>query len=709
MSPLERIVTWWKGLFDTGAPAAAGGLLAGVLQSGQAPRRGTKELLQAYKRLPYLRSAVSKIANDVASVPFRLYVGQGGRNAKSFGTGVGLVRRKMLEDAKRTGELKEVVTHPLLDLLNTFNPALRAHTSRVLWQVYLDLVGEAFTVLERNGLGQPLELWPVPPTWITDLPTKATPFFRASYLGWQKLFAEGDVHWMRHADPENPYARGSGTGVALGDELDIDEQVAGHLKSWFQNRAMPSALVSMDIAQGEMDRLKESWNQDLRGAGKAGMVKFIGAKDLKVEQLGDTFREQQLVELRKDSRQVTREVLNIPPECMGIIENSNRATIDAAWTLYAQGVLCPRLDFQCDQLQPLAESFNERLVLDYPSPVPDDRDFKKSVMVALPTNFTIDEHRALACMEPLPNGAGEALYEPAGAGPLGLGEEPPPETGTTPPPKGEPADDTDDQDGEDTKASPRRSLRRKDSTLTPSELTRVLGSLRPERLAYEVRPVWQARVNAWGNRVLNELGVDVQFDIRNPIVRAHIEHFAGAKMKAVTDTTRESLRNHLSEGIALGEGVDELAKRVDSLFADTDRGRARTIARTEVVGSSNFANLRAFEMSGVVERKEWLSVQDGNTRETHRQLDGTVVELGKSFVTSDGHHGAAPGQFGVAAEDINCRCSCLPVVAEVKNAADRVAVWKRYDSRAAAWERVALAALRRGFRHQKADLLAALR
>jgi SPP1 gp7 family putative phage head morphogenesis protein len=193
----------------------------------------------------------------------------------------------------------------------------------------------------------------------------------------------------------------------------------------------------------------------------------------------------------------------------------------------------------------------------------------------------------------------------------------------------------------------------------------------------------------------------------------HLEHFAGEKMRGINESTQAALGNEFSEGIALGEGIDELADRVSDVFDDAEGYRAERIARTEVVGSSNFCNLRAFEMSGVVQSKEWLSVQDGNTRQEHRQLDGNVVKLHENF-TVDGHTGSAPGQFGVAELDINCRCAVLPVVADVagaswKTAEDRAAVWKRFDRRFSAWERVGVAAFRAAFRTQKALVLEQLR
>lgn len=728
MRAMGRFANAWKALFDGKTPQAAGGLLSGVLQTGQAPRRGTRELMIAYKRLPWVHSVVHRIAHDTAAVPLCLY-----RPAKKSQTRAlerrllgarGTIRKAMVDNAKRAGELEEVEQHPFLDLSRSMNPALGGMMSRAVTQAFLDLKGETFWVKERNGLGQTIEAWPVPPHWIIDVPSGSSPFFRASYSGWQKLFAESDVLWFKDADLENPYGRGVGLGESLADELDIDELSSKYIKDWFFNNAVPPVIFSLkDAGEKELTRFEASLLQKHQGVGKGHRPYFTNS-DLKVEQLGMTFKEQELSQLRTIQRDTIIQAFNIPPEVMGIIENSNRATIDAADYLYARGVLCPRLDFQVDVMQRLVDEYGEEgLVLDYVSPVPDDREFKQKVMVALPSNYTVDEHRALAGLPPLPNGEGEALYAPAPMGILGPGETPP---GGDPPPD-DPADEPDqgadeEQEGEgedpgDAAKAQWKSTRTK--TLTPHELEQVLDELRPERLTDQLDPVWRERTRKWGQRVLDELGIDSTFDMRNPLIADHLESFATLKIKGlVNESTRDELRYQLRQGVYAGEGIQDLQKRVADVFDFADKVRARRIARTEVVGSSNFANLEAFDQSGVVPSKEWLAVRDSNTRDAHRELDGQIVGVRDAFATTGGS-AQYPGGFGVAELDINCRCSVLPVVEDVKGVGglflnkalteeEKVAVWKRYDKRLSPWENQAAAALRRGFRKQEHDVLSQL-
>ena len=158
----------------------------------------------------------------------------------------------------------------------------------------------------------------------------------------------------------------------------------------------------------------------------------------------------------------------------------------------------------------------------------------------------------------------------------------------------------------------------------------------------------------------------------------------------------------MTEGFENGEGYKDLAARVQDEFELADSWRAETIARTEVIGSSNFASFNAYEQSGVVPGKQWVSTLDDRVRDSHEALNGEIVPIDEPFKigSAAAFH---PGGFGVAAEDINCRCTIAPVVdeSEIKDAAALAIEWKRFDAKAIRWEKQATKALRRAFDKQK--------
>lgn len=699
-------------LWGSDGSKSAGGLLQGIMPSGQAPRRGTKEILQAYKRLPWVRAATFRIASDVAGVPLQLFSGKRGTSkalVDDIHHAQGVMKRDLLRKAIQRNELTQIEAHPFLDLVRSFNPALGAMATRQLMQMYQDLKGDGFLVKERNGAGLPLEMWPVPPHWIRETPSAASPTFKAAYATWTKDFPEQDVVWMRSVDPEMPYGRGAGIVEALSDECDIDELAARYIKNWFFNDASTPGIISVEGAdEGDIDRLEARWDQKHRGVDRAHRLHFTNGK-VNFASFAQSFKDQQLGQLRGTQRDTVIQVLGIPPECLGIIENSNRATIDSARYLYAIGVLCPRLDFQVASLQPVANEFDERLVVGYASPIPEDREFKRTVFQGAPWAFSKNETRALADEPPVDGGD----------------EEFPPMPGTMPDLFGGGGEG--EEEGDEKKrvllvADPEWAknlgqLRRPPRVVRiadAGDVENVLERLRAERLTDEVDPVWEERVRKWGNRVLNDLDVDVAFNMRNPLIREHLEKFSTLKIKGlVHDATRAELRQTLMEGVYAGEGIRDLEKRVTDVFDYADKVRARRIARTEVVGSSNFSNVQAYKQSGVVARKEWLAVRDSVTREEHRALEAQgAIGLDDPFRV-DKYSGMHPGGFGAAEMDINCRCSVLPVVeaeGKAKSYAEeeRAEMWKRFDKRLVPWERDAARALRRAFRKQEADILNAL-
>lgn len=54
--------------------------------------------------------------------------------------------------------------------------------------------------------------------------------------------------------------------------------------------------------------------------------------------------------------------------------------------------------------------------------------------------------------------------------------------------------------------------------------------------------------------------------------------------------------------------------------------------------------------------KTWHTQLDDRVRDTHDYMQGQEKPLEEDFYTYNGDHAPTPGQFGVAEEDINCRC-----------------------------------------------------
>lgn len=155
---------------------------------------------------------------------------------------------------------------------------------------------------------------------------------------------------------------------------------------------------------------------------------------------------------------------------------------------------------------------------------------------------------------------------------------------------------------------------------------------------------------------LDGLSVGVDLDINNPEVRKWLDARARRFAVQVNETTWAALKDALGEGMDAGESIDQLSERVKGIFTDATQRRAEVIARTEVVSAFNSGGLAAAKASGVVTGKTWLSALDTRVRDSHAEAHGQTVGIDEDFTVGSGS-GPAPGDLGVAEEDIQCRCT----------------------------------------------------
>lgn len=163
---------------------------------------------------------------------------------------------------------------------------------------------------------------------------------------------------------------------------------------------------------------------------------------------------------------------------------------------------------------------------------------------------------------------------------------------------------------------------------------------------------------------LGELGGVAEFSFTETQAE-FLREQGGALIKNVNKTTRNLISQQLEQATLGGESVDQIAARIKGVF-QTRNKHARTIARTEVLKSSQVAQTTAYEVSGVVEQKMWNTSLDDAVREEHIATEGQVVGLNESFTLGDGEQADAPGVGAggaplSAGNAINCRCFLTPV------------------------------------------------
>lgn len=420
------------GLFtNPDAATAAYGLLSGVFPAGNGPmpERGTKEILEGYSSMPWLRAVEARISQAVASTQWTLYAGTGKNNKppKTIQRAMFLDRQRMIRRDIDHGTMRQIEEHVMLDALNQANDYLVGQELLLSTQIHLDLVGEAFWIKERNGLGVPSGFWPIPPHWVWRTPTPENPFYRVQFNAWHGEIPDTEIIWFRQPDPANPYGRGSGIARSLADELETDEFAARHTRMTFINRARPDFIVWPEETKSDVGtlspenatRLGERWRNEHQGFWNAAKP-FFATRKIGVKELGMSFQDLQMVPLREFERNTIRQVFGIPPEMLGIIEpGAARATIETGEYIFEKHVIQPRREFLRMYLQErLVPEYDERLVIDFVSTIAQDATHRLEMAKAAPWSMKVDEWRELQGLEPLEGKKGQGFMVPTAMEPM---------------------------------------------------------------------------------------------------------------------------------------------------------------------------------------------------------------------------------------------------------------------------------------------------
>lgn len=296
----------------------------------QAPDRASGQMPVYYGNTPRLDS-VNVIAKHCASAELLLY------SKKDL--------RKNKEAANPIDE------HPLYELLEnpcpTF-PEIDGWTLRYLTFVYKQLTGECGWLKVRDGK-KIIALLPIPKMWIIRTPTVGNHTFMVNPYGETSGVSltvdPKDFVWFKDINVADPYGRGKGRAESVADEIEADEYASKYQKNFFFNDATPPYVVTGYTGnQQGADQIKKSLMQKIGG--------FLHAREpavltgnVDVKTVGIAPKELDMVESRKFLRDECLQHFQIPPEIMGIIENSNRATIDSSFYLFAKNVIKPELEW----------------------------------------------------------------------------------------------------------------------------------------------------------------------------------------------------------------------------------------------------------------------------------------------------------------------------------------------------------------------------
>lgn len=196
-------------------------------------------------------------------------------------------------------------------------------------------------------------------------------------------------------------------------------------------------------------------------------------------------------------------------------------------------------------------------------------------------------------------------------------------------------------------------------TKAPKDVDEELFSDDSKNLDRLTDPLYKESIIVGVGSIIDETGIAISFDVTDPEA---ISFLMGKKLKIrnLVQTVKDQIQRELVEAYEKGETIDEIADRIRRVY-NISTNRARTIARTEIVGASNEGSAIAINRSGFKE-KQWFTAMDERVRPQHQMMHGTVVRVGEAWVFPDGSSVRHPGDYkGPAHQVINCRCIELVV------------------------------------------------
>lgn len=381
-----------------------------------------RQQMEAY--LDWVYAASTAIAREAATIEFRAYANRtrkkSARIANQLTYHPAEAARLLKLRAGNQPALEELDNHVLLDLLDNPNPFMDRESFMELTFLHLQLAGEAFWGKIRNGLHKPEQLWPMMPYNMKHVANEGE-----FISGWVYRVGAEDVPWavedvvhIKLVDPNN-FRRGMSVVRAAARAIDTDSHAADWNRNFFQNSARPDYVLETDQSLSETvySRLKQQWDDRHKGTINAHKVGILEA-GLKVNRTTLTQKDMDFLKSREFNKDQILAMFGVSASILGLTTNHNRANMEAADYNHAKRVIKPIMSKPAAAINnQLAPDFDQKLVIGFTDPVPEDKAFTlKEQSEGIDKFWTRNEVRELRGLDPVPGG--EVMYIPSSVVPL---------------------------------------------------------------------------------------------------------------------------------------------------------------------------------------------------------------------------------------------------------------------------------------------------
>ncbi|KKN71409.1 hypothetical protein LCGC14_0421310 [marine sediment metagenome] len=690
--------------------ADIGGRVVQSWQSGRPylPDVSHRSLVKKYTSWVY--ACANKNAIACAQVPLRLYAAKPSRGAKALFPTKPLSeeRLKYLQSLRtaqsylaKAAEIEEVVEHPFLTLMAEVNEFMNGFDLMEGMFLSQELTGNAYWQIVTNGTGLPSEIWPLMPQYVKIVPDKQKfiSHYEFSITMAEKYRIEPEeLIQFKYPNPQDAFY-GLSPLQACVVSADLGISMGEYETSLLQNRAQPEYALSYPVDAGspsedEQEKIRKLWNKRFRGTKKAGkMVVLSGGAELK--QLTLSPKEMNFLQGRKWTLTEIAACFGVPESKLKT-ESVNRANAEAGDFSYMKDTISPRLRRVEQKLnERMLPRYDERLFAAFDNPVPRDKDFRlKQIETNLKTGYSsINQERQIDGQEEVE--WGDVPILPFNVAPLvtGISLTGQPEKIVKAPRRMPPlAHPTNFVNSDFDKAMQEYyhdvgltvlenfdkdadAFKRYQPIDKDRAADFVSGWFDMQKwnieLAAKKDPFVRATFMAGGERALASITTERMFDPLNPKVEASLAKHRSGSVQSINGSIIKGLRKDLGKGLAEGEGVAVLRKRVAVHFENLERFAAVRIARAEAIWAWNEGALQGYIQSGVVHKKIWVSSGDSRTCDFCPTLDGKVVDVEVNYFGKGDTLTVDESTLNFEYENVghpplhpSCRCAIAPVIEE---------------------------------------------
>lgn len=226
------------------------------------------------------------------------------------------------------GNEETIFDHPALALLGYVNDFFTRTTLFERLQADLELFGNHYWLIVKNGKGIPFAIYPLLSNQIRPVADATTYIkFYEYYMDGKtyKIPAEDIVHFKNYSP--NSFISGVSTLEAARLAVDNDESAKVYSNQFFKNGAVPGIILEYPgtLTADTQKQMRMQWDEQYAGFQKAYKT-AVAAGGLKIHQMDIKQSDMQLIEQRRFSRDEIFAIFGVPPTIAGI----NEATVYAA-------------------------------------------------------------------------------------------------------------------------------------------------------------------------------------------------------------------------------------------------------------------------------------------------------------------------------------------------------------------------------------------